>query len=468
MKTLKVIRDVPVARECDVLVAGGGPAGIAAAIAAARNGASTVLVEQYGFLGGTSTAGLVGPFMTSSSLDGTIQLVRGIFDELVNRMEAMGGAIHPSKVPAGSPYSAYIEYGAHHTTPFHPETMKLVSAEMCLEAGVDLYLHSFLADAIIENDTVTGALVANKSGLQAIQARVAVDCTGDGDLAFWAGAEMVKGREQDGKMQPLSMFFRIGNVDRARVEAHRQAHPDDIRPFAGIIREARERGEYPIPRLGVNMHMEPDGWAWRINTSRLLGLDATQVDDLITGEIEGRRQVAFLMGFFRQHLPGFKNCILLETGTQVGVRETRRIMGEYILTQEDLGAGRLFDDSIAFAGFPIDIHQVDGAGGIYHERLTANIYSIPYRSLLPKRVEQLLVAGRCLSATHEAAGAVRVMPHCFATGQAAGTAAALAVRHGVAPRSVSVLELQQQLLAGGAYLEPLSHRVEPIPPASSR
>jgi hypothetical protein len=468
MKTVKYSIEAPVARECDVLVAGGGPAGIAAAVAAARNGAHTVLVEQYGFLGGTSTAGLVGPFMTSSSLDGSIQLVRGIFDELVTRMEAMGGAIHPSKVPAGSPYSAYIEYGAHHTTPFHPETMKLVSAEMCLEAGVDLYLHSFLVDAIVENDTVTGALVANKSGLQAIQACVAVDCTGDGDLAFRAGAEMVKGREQDGKMQPLSMFFRIGNVDRTKVEAHRQAHPDDIRPFAGIIREARERGEYPIPRLGVNMHMEPDGWAWRINTSRLLGLDATNVDDLITGEIEGRRQVAFLIDFFRKHLPGFENCMLLETGTQVGVRETRRIVGKYVLTQEDLGTGRVFEDSIAFAGFPIDIHQVDGAGGIYHERLTANVYAIPYRSLLPQQVEQLLVAGRCISASHEAAGAVRVMPHCFATGQAAGTAAALAVRDGVTPRNVSVPELQQRLLAQGVYLEPLNQRAAPLPPEGSR
>lgn len=462
MESLAFTRQVPVVRDCDVLVVGGGPAGIAASIAAARNGARTILVERYGFLGGTATNALVGPFMTSYSLDGKVQLVRGIFDELVRRMESIGGATHPSSVEDGNAYSSYITVGHKHVTPHHSEALKLVAAEMCLEAGVELRLHSWLVEPILSDDGVTGVIVGSKSGLQGIRARATVDCTGDADVAFMAGAPTVKGREQDGRMQPMSTFFRLANVDRARVDAYKREHPDEPHPFEDIVRAARDRGEFPVPRVTLNAYLEHDGWAWRMNVSRLIGFDGTDVEDLTRAEIEGRRQVHFLVDFFRKHAPGFERCVLVESGAQVGVRETRRIVGEYVLTVEDLGRGTVFDDAIAFAGFPVDIHQVDGAGGTVvgfggrGKYPIADAYAIPYRSLVPRRVEQLLVAGRAVSATHEAAGAVRVMPPCFAMGQAAGTAAALATAGKVQPRRVDVKLLQRTLLAQGTYLGPIS------------
>ncbi len=477
MDSVNYTRNVPVVKQADVLVIGGGPAGIAAAIAASRSGARTVLVERYGFLGGTATAALVGPFMTAYSAGGETQLIFGIFDELVRRMERISGALHPSRIDAGSPYSSYIVFGHHHVTPFHPEALKLVGAEMCLEAGVDLLLHSWFLDPLLDGQTVAGAIVANKSGLQALRATVSVDCTGDADLAFRAGAPTVKGRESDGKMQPMTMFMRIGNVDREKVEAYRRAHPDDPRLFQSIVTAARDRGEFPIPRLSIGAYQEADGWTWRINTSRLLGLDGTDAADLTRAEVEGRRQTAFLVDFFRTHLPGFEACVLLETGAQIGVRETRRIVGEHVLSLEDLAAGRLFDDTVALAGYPVDIHQVDGVGasmakpgGTYP---VAGTYAIPYRSLLPREVEGLLAAGRCLSATHEAAGAVRVMPPCFAMGQAAGTAAALAVKGGVSVRRLDIRTLQQSLIDQGVHLGGIADKgrqvAAPIPePRPSR
>ncbi|MDA8218449.1 MAG: FAD-dependent oxidoreductase [Dehalococcoidales bacterium] len=472
MKTIEIAaRQVPVAREADVLVVGGGPAGIGAAIAAARSGARTILAERYGFLGGTATAALVGPFMTDHSLDGSTQVVRGIYDELMRRMEAMGGALHPAKTDSGTVYSSYIVTGHKHVGPFHPEALKSVAAEMCLEAGVELLLHSWFLEPVMEGQQVAGAVFASKSGQQAVLAKVSIDCTGDADLAYQAGAPTVKGRETDGKMQPMTMFFRIGNVNRDKVEAYHQQHSDEPRLFQAIVDEARARGEFPVPRLAIGAYMEQDGWSWRINTTRLLGLDGTKVEDLITGEIEGRRQVAFLMDFFHKHLPGFENCVLLETGAQVGVRETRRILGEHVLSLEDLASGEVYVDTIALGGFPVDIHQVDGAGGTVSgwargKHPVADAYAIPYRSLVPREVEGLLVAGRCLSATHEAAGAVRVMPTCFAMGQAAGMAAALALRQGVEVRQVDVSTLRQHLQAQGAYVGPVAVVATPVPPTA--
>ncbi|MCC6175505.1 MAG: FAD-dependent oxidoreductase [Chloroflexi bacterium] len=452
-ETLSYLRDIPVAATADVLVVGGGPAGIAAAVASGRNGAKTVLVERFGFLGGNATAGLVGPFMTSYSLDGKIHVIRGIFDELVQRAEALGGAIHPSKVEAGTDYAGFIVHGHHRVTPFDPEAVKLVAAEMCLEAGVELRLHTFVVDALVEGDQVTGVVVASKSGLEAIRAKVTIDCSADADIAARAGAPFHKGRESDGLMQPMTLFFRIGNVDDARVNEYIATHPEDRRPFSGVVMAARERGEFPIPREGIGIYKTPQAGIWRVNTTRLQRLDGTNVQDLTRAEIEGRRQVMFLMKFFREYCPGLENCILLDTAATIGVRETRRIVGEYTLTAEDLASGRDFDDTIALCGYPIDLHPPEGAGsGLRPDLTVANVYQIPYRSLVPVQTDRLLVAGRCVSATHEALAAIRVMPPAFAMGQAAGTAAALSVAEGVEPRKVPVPWLQETLVKQGAYL----------------
>lgn len=462
MESVTFSRSVPIVAQTEVLVVGGGPAGIAAAIAASRIGARTLLVERYGFLGGTATAALVGPFMTCYSLDGSIQLVRGVFDELVRRMEAIGGATHPSKTAPNTPQSSYLTIGHHHVTPFNPDAFKLVAAEMCLEAGVQLLFHSCMVEPIVEGSAVRGVIVHNKSGLQAIRTVQTVDCTGDGDVAFHAGAEMVKGRPEDGLMQPASLFFRVRNVDRTRIDEYRRAHPTEQRLFEEILTPARANGEFLVQRVCLNAYMENDNETWRMNITRVLGVDGTDAKDVTRAEIEARRQVHYLMDYFRRCLPGFEDAVLVETGTQVGFRETRRLVGEYVLTIDDLAKGVVFPDSIGFAGFPVDIHQVDGDGGTVvgfgprGKFPVADVYAIPLRSLIPRRVDNLLVAGRCISVDHLALGAVRVMPPCFETGQAAGVAAALAAQLGVTPRSLPASAVQNHLALQGAYLEPLN------------
>jgi hypothetical protein len=451
-------QQAPVVRECDVLVIGGGPAGIGAAVGAAKTGARVILVERYGFLGGNATASLVGPFMTSFSADGQTQLVRGVFDQLVRRMEAIGGAVHPSKVPAGVAQSAYMKPGHIGVTPFDPEAMKLVSAELCLESGVELMLHTAFLDPILEAGAVVGAILHNKAGLQAIRATTTVDCSADADVAARAGVPFHQGRDGDGLTQPMTMFFRVGNVDGAAVAAYFRAHPEEIdqrMAYSSCIRAAQAAGDYAPPRERLSLYESPQEGVWRVNASRILGTDGTKVEDLTRAEVEGRRQVFQILGFLHAYVPGFAQCTLIDTAAQVGVRETRRIVGEYTLTQEDLMTGRDFPDTIGYCAYPMDIHDPKGAGGgVSNQGETANAYQIPFRSLVPVSVEHLLVAGRCVSATHEALGAIRVMPPSFAMGEAAGTAAALAIQEGVSPRRVPIPWLRETLAEHGAYVGP--------------
>lgn len=451
--TIRYERQLPVVDGGDVLVVGGGPAGLAAAIASARNGARTTLIERYGYLGGNLTAGLVGPCMTSYSLDGQHQLIKGIFEEMVNRLEQVGGALHPSKISAGGAYCGFIVYGHDKVTPFDPEAVKMVALDMCREAGVSLRLHTVVADALVSGNRVDGVVAVSKSGLQAINATVTVDCSADGDVAANAGAAFEKGRDTDGLMQPMTLFFRVAKVDDATVEEYVRAHPDDYRPFASLVAEAKERGEFPIPRKGIGIYRTLEPGVWRVNTTRLHNYDGTNVEDLTRAEIEGREQVKILLAFFRKWLPGFEQCELHDTAATMGVRETRRIVGEYTLTIDDLATGRSFADTIAYCGYPVDIHSPTGdGGGADGSYQTANEYQIPYRSLVPRDVDNLLVAGRCVSATHEALGAIRVMPPSFAMGQAAGTAAAMAIEWGVPPRKVPVPQLRELLTRQGAFL----------------
>ena len=417
--TVRYAVDAPIRDEADVLVVGGGPAGLAAAISSARRGADTILVERYGYLGGNLTAGLVGPCMTSYSLDGTEQLIKGVFEEMVVRMEKLGGAVHPSKLDAGTSYAGFHVYGHDKVTPFHPESVKSVAMEMCLEAGVRLLFHSFAVDALQDEQRVTGAMFASKSGIEAIKASVVVDCSADADVAVRAGAPFEIGRAEDGLTQPMTLFFRMANVDDDRVEEYVAAHPEDVRAYAGILDEARRLGEFPpVPRRAVGIYRTTERGVWRVNMTRILKRLGTDVADLTAAEIEGRRQVHMLVDFFQKWLPGFEQSVLLDTAATMGVRETRRILGEYVLTLEDLQQATPFDDVIALCGYPVDIHSpVDGSGITLDNRNTANSYEIPYRSLVPRDVDQILVAGRSASATHEAMGAIRVMPPAFAMGQ---------------------------------------------------
>lgn len=457
MDTVDLQLSVPVVEETDVLVVGGGPAGIAAAIASARTGARTTLVERYGFLGGNATASLVGPFMSSFSDDGEEQLVVGIFDEIVRRMEAAGGAMHPANVRGGSAEAGFYIHGHDHVTPFDPEVLKTVAADMILEAGGTLLLHSFFVQPLMEGaNRVSGIVVANKNGLQALRAETIVDCSADADVAARAGVPFSVGRESDGLMQPVTMFFRVANVDDAAVEAYVQAHPEERGTlFKTLVEEARARGEWTLPREKVGIYRTPQHGVWRVNTSRIQGINGADARDLTRAEVEGRRQVHQLMRFFRTRLPGFANATLMDTATQIGVRETRHMHGRYTLTADDLTSGRHFPDVIARYGYPMDIHSPTGNSGYFSEAgKTANSYEIPFGCLVPQVIENMLIAGRCLSATHEAHAAVRVMPAAFAMGQAAGTAAALGIEHRVAPGDVPVDLLQRTLRAAGVNLGP--------------
>ena len=449
-QTLAYAKDVPITEDAEVIVVGGGPAGIGAALASARNGARTLLVERYGFLGGMATAGLVGPFMTSYGIDGQAPIIEGIFREVVDRMVAMGAALDPAGIKGFSAYGGYHTYGHEHVTPFDPEALKVVAQEMALEAGVNLKLHRFFVDSLVHDDAIQGIVAASKAGLEAFKAQIVIDTTGDGDVAARAGAPFEKGRPEDGRLQPVSLFFRVGNVDDAAVQAYMDVHHDTS--FADLVRNAMEAGEFSHPKHQITVFRLPRPGEWWINASRIHGIDATDPDDLTEAEIEGHRQVLYLLKFMRKRLPGFDSCCLLDTGSQIGVRETRRIMGDYVLTADDVFGARRFDDAIARVSFPIDIHDVQGGGGFFEGPREGPYYTIPYRCLVPRDIDRLLVAGRCISATHEAHGSLRVMPPCFATGQAAGTAGAIAVEFNAHPRDIDVELLRDSLDQQGALI----------------
>jgi len=440
--------------EAEVVVVGGGSAGIAASIAAARNGAKTVLLERYGFLGGTATAGLVGPFMTCYSSDGEEQVIAGIMQELIDRMASEGGAVDPSETEAGSAWSSFIELGHAHVTPFDPESLKATALQMIREAGVEIRFHSSFIDVCIEEDNISQLFFHDKLGLGAIKAKIWIDATGDGDLAKRSGVPFLLGRESDGKMMPATLFLRIGNVDDEKVEEwhrkHKKIHPGE-RLFECIVQEARAEGSWSIPREYINIYREPAPGIWRVNTTRIHDIDGTNPEDLTRAEISARRQVKELMHFFRTKCPGLENVLLLATGSHIGIRETRHICGEYMLTEKDVLEGRRFDDGIARCAYPIDIHDPVGTRGRL-EGIGANYYEIPYRCLVPEKIKNLLLSGRNISADHGASASSRVIPPCYATGQAAGTAAALALRDNVEVSRVGVSELQQLLREQGAII----------------
>src|SRR5699024_6534200 len=447
-------RELTVESPTDVLVIGSGPAGLAAAISAAREGMSVRLVERYGYLGGNLTGALVGPCMTSFSLDGETQLIRGIFDEFVREMEALGGAVHPSHTIGGSPYSGFMTFGHDAVTPFDPEVAKRVASEMALDAGVELMLHSMMVDSIVEDGRITGVVVAHKGGMSLLPATVTVDASGDGDVAARGGAAFRYGRESDHSVQPMTLFFRVRDVDDDAVAAYQANHPEERFPFESVVEKAHQDGTYSLPRRGVQLFKTLEPGVWRVNTTRVTGVDGTDVHDLTRAEVTARRQVFDLLEIFRAELPGMANCRWLDSAATMGVREPRRISGEDEITLDDLVAGRAFDDVIAVAGYPVDIHSPTSKDGPFDDDIppTANIYEIPYRALIPAELDGLVVAGRCISGSHEALAAIRVMPPAFALGQAAGTAAAQAVRSGLAPRDVDVPALQERLLDAGAYL----------------
>jgi hypothetical protein len=452
-------RQALLAGETDVLVVGGGPAGLGAAIAAADAGAQVVLAERYGFLGGNATAALVMPLMSfhtqvptpdrKENASGATPLlptdhgpgeavVAGVLRRLVERLVSVGGAIAPSLA------TGYV-------VPFDPEWFKLIALELLDEAGVSFLFHAFASGVLPGNE---GVIFETKSGPLAIRAKVIVDCSGDGDVAVAAGAPCEVGRA-DGLAQPMTLMFRVAQFRRAAFEAYVRDNPKEWRGVHGLwalVRRATEEGNLDLPREDMLFFATPYENEVSVNSTRVTRVLGTDVWDLSYAEWRSRDQMRQIEAFLRKYVPGFEDSYVVQSGVQVGVRETRRVIGEYQLDADDVLGARKFDDAIARGAYPVDIHNPKGSGTLLKRLPPGEAYDIPLRCLLPRNTERVLVAGRCISGTHEAHSSYRVMPIVMATGQAAGICAAIAARQGRMPRNVPVQEVQRELLRQGASL----------------
>jgi FAD dependent oxidoreductase len=448
-------RQALLAGETDVLVVGGGPAGLGAAIGAADAGARVVLAERYGFLGGNATAALVMPLMsfhtqlpTPEKKGATTLLptdhgpghavVHGVLARLLERLVRAGGAIAPSLA------TGYV-------VPFDPEWFKLIALELLDDAGVELLLHAFASGVLPKNE---GVIFETKSGPLVMKAKVIVDCTGDGDVAVQAGAPSEIGRA-DGLVQPMTLMFRVTEFHRAAFENYVRENPKEWRGVHGLwalVRRATEAGELNLQREDMLFFATPHENEVSVNSTRVTRVLGVDVWDLSYAEWCSRRQMRQIAAFLRRYVPGFEGSYVVQSGVQIGVRETRRVLGEYQLNVDDVLGAHKFDDAIARGAYPVDIHNPKGSGTLLKRLPPGEAYDIPLRCLLPRNTERVIVAGRCISGTHEAHSSYRVMPIVMATGQAAGVCAALAARRRTNPRSVDVREVQRELLRQGASL----------------
>jgi ribulose 1,5-bisphosphate synthetase/thiazole synthase len=434
----------------DLVIAGAGPSGCIAALAAARMGLNVLLIEKYGFAGGMNTAALVSPLMTFHA--GEEQIIKGIPQEIIDDLIAMGGCRGHLEDPLGV---------ASTITPVEPELLRLLYARKLTEAKVDLLFHTYISGVVMEEGIIKGLICVNKSGTKIYEGRYFIDATGDADVAAFAKLEFFEGREKDGLAQPMTMLFKMGGVNISKIKETMAANAEQfilnktitdienmpylaVSGFFDTVETARQKGDFNISRDRVLFFEGVRPGDVIINMTRILNLKGTNAHDLVLAEIEGQKQVLEVKNFLVKYIAGFENSYITAIGAQIGVRESRRIKGNYTVTKEDILEGRVFDDSIARGAFPIDIHDPSGNDltWVVHDRNSS--YDIPYRAML-NRISNLLVAGRCISATHEAIASIRISATAMALGHAAGAAAAVAAQDGIAFSGLDIRRLQREL-----------------------
>lgn len=451
-KITEPAKELTVKKQVDVLVVGGGPAGLIAAQAAAEDGLNVMLIENRSFVGGNMTIGL--PILGFLGQKGN-QIIKGIPQKFIDRLKSVDAS------------------SEHRPCPLHmsltlvePEAVKNVGLEMLIEAGVDVLLYAFCVGVVKDGDELKGVIIESKSGREVVLAKTIIDCTGDADVAFRAGVPCEQGNETGGA-QPPTLMFCMGGVDteklRMSIAEEPRTYLTDFIPaeyfgqnnqfivvgLRSVMQKAREAGYHlPVERTILITGLR-EGEVW-VNMSRINGVDGTSPESLTYGEIEGRKQVEEIQRYLKEFVPGFGNSYFTKMAPFLGIRETRRIVGGYVLTAEDILGCHRFEDSIAVASYPLDLHHPEGGGCTL--TWCGDSYDIPYRSLIPQKVENLIVAGRCISSTHEAMSAIRVMAPCMAMGEAAGRAAKLAIRNNVKPSQLDVQLLRAELAEKGAYL----------------
>jgi hypothetical protein len=427
-------RDLNVCHEAEVVVVGGGVAGIAAAVAAARNGAKTILLERYGHLGGLASGGLVTLIMPMSDGTNTPQIA-GICQEVIDRLDAEGAVLHPKMADLGSSRPELIDFWKNYSfcvidgkirlcAFMDPEILKCVLNDMAEEAGVKLLLHSWVVRALVNQDMVQGIVFESKSGRQAVLGKIIVDTSGDGDVFASAGAPFDSQMSPEDRSSRLALPFRIGNINPQKFFGFRKTN---AQAYNELVRELEN-----LRGFTMFLRTNREDMIWVNNN--IPNLNGLNIDDLSWLEVDGRKRMRITHEFLKKRMPGFEDSFIVDTASQIGVRCTRRLSGEYVVTAREVYSGVVFPDTVVMG--PDFRHELSKEHPHWH---------VPYRSLLPRKVKNMLAAGRCISADVVANDVLAPVQYCFATGQAAGTAAALAVKDRVNPGQVDIKKLQKCL-----------------------
>ena len=429
---LTYTKEIPSIGHYELVVLGGGPAGVCAAIEAARDDAKVLLVEGSGMLGGMATTALVGPFMTNYDREGERPTVGGLYREIIERLEARSGAILPENTDSPSIHTSFIKRYHRHVTPFDSFMLQIVLDEMVREAGVEVLMYTRFADCVCENGKIQSVILAALEGLRCVSADLFIDATGNADVAYAAGVPTWKGEEKSGVPQPGTLMFEVDGVSDEGYNAH-----------------AKRPGG---PTGAVKAYRTPEEGVYKINHLRVFNTDAADSASMTRAHMEARRQVLESYQVLHE-TPGFENARITQVAPVLGVRESRHIEGKYKVTVADVSGGIKFEDRIATYAFGMDVHPRNAEMKGNFKIEIANVYYVPYRAMLPVGCDNLLVAGKTISCESQAAGGIRVMPCAMAIGQAAGAASAIALRNHLALDAVPTKELQSVLRAHGAILD---------------